>query len=82
MISANLKVIEPHVVLRVKDFVGNIGGGGEYETYDGEYEVTPKGIPQMLETKHKNMKENVTIKEIPTHKVSNNFGTTFIIGEN
>lgn len=55
-------------------------GGGECEKYEGEYEVTPKVEEQVLPTKGKGMKEDVTVKAIPVFEVSNEHGTTFIIG--
>lgn len=48
--------------------------------YIGQYEVIPKIFEQILETKNLGMTDDVTVKEIPTHEVSNNFGTTIIIG--
>lgn len=48
--------------------------------YIGQYEVIPKTFEQILETKNLGMTDDVTVKEIPTHEVSNNFGTTIIIG--
>lgn len=56
-----------------------ISGGGV--PYDGEYEVTPKAVEQTLATKGKTMSDDVTVKEIPTWQVSNEYGKTFIIGE-
>lgn len=49
--------------------------------YEGPYEVTPKATAVELETKGKEMLENLTVKEIPTWQVSNEYGKTFIIGE-
>lgn len=51
--------------------------------YTGEYVVTPKAREdQILETKGKQMAENVTVKEIPVYRVSNNSGgqTVYIAG--
>lgn len=48
--------------------------------YDGEYEVTPKIIEQVLETKYKSMSDNVVVKEIPYQEVSNPKGLTVTIG--
>lgn len=53
-----------------------IGG----EEYNGEYEVIPATEPQILPTANKTLFENVTVQEIPTYSVSNDKGTTFIIG--
>lgn len=50
-------------------------------TYDGEYEVTPKIDEQVLETKNKTMKKDLTIKSIPYYETSNlSDGKTVIIG--
>ena len=53
------------------------------QPYEGEYEVTPKIIKQTLPTTKKLLYEDVTIKEIPFFKVSNNSGgnTVFIGSE-
>lgn len=57
------------------------GGGGKYPDYKGNYEVTPDVAGQTLQTKNKSMNEDVTINPIPAYEVSNETGTTFIIGE-
>lgn len=48
--------------------------------YPGPYEVTPRIQKQTLPTENKKMKADVLVKEIPAAKVSNQFGTTMIIG--
>lgn len=49
--------------------------------YDGDYTVIPKVTEQVLQTKEKVMINDLTVKEIPTYKVSNEAGgNTFIIG--
>lgn len=78
MIYLECSVMDPLIKLEVRCYVGE---SGKYENYGGEYEVTPKDTQQVLETKNKNMKDNVTVKGIPTYEISNDFGTTFIIGE-
>ncbi len=62
---------------------GNICVTKEYNTYTGEYEVTPKAFtPQVLETANKVMKENVTIAEVPYWETSNESdGTTAYIAK-
>lgn len=56
-------------------------GYEEIETYNGSYEITPKGEDQILETADKKMKEDLTVKAIPYAEVSNTSGgTTFTIG--
>lgn len=44
------------------------GGGPPYE---GEYDVTPKVREQVLPTKNKSMREDLTIYAIPYSEVSN-----------
>ena len=52
------------------------------ETYEGDYEVTPKTTAQVLDTGQKFMAEDVTVHKIPFHKVSNlNGGNTITIGK-
>lgn len=71
--------ISEDVDVSVKDLVVyHTGSGGEI--YKGEYSVTPSTQQQVLETKNKSMKDNVTVFEIPIYEVGNEFGTTMIIG--
>lgn len=56
------------------------GGGGDYEFYEGSYNLVPKVVSQAIETKDKVMQDNVTVAEIPFHEVSNETGTTVVIG--
>ena len=58
----------------------DVNSGAVQKPYTGDYEVTPKSVSQVLETKNLSMTDDVTVKEIPIHEVSNNFGTTIIIG--
>lgn len=52
-----------------------------YEPYEGPYEVTPKFLDQILATKDKNMKQDVTVHTIPVARVSNpDGGNTVTIG--
>lgn len=55
-------------------------GGGEYDFYEGSYNLVPKVVSQAIETKDKVMQNNVTVAEIPFHEVSNETGTTVVIG--
>lgn len=49
--------------------------------YEGEYDATPRFVEQTLPTSHKLLEEDITIKGIPYHEVSNNSGgTTVTIG--
>ncbi len=52
---------------------------GDYNPYEGPYEVNPKRRDQILPTKNKTMTDNVTVKEVPWIEVSNPEGTTYII---
>ena len=49
--------------------------------YDGAYTITPKTVAQTLQTKDKKMIDDVSVLAIPYHAVSNQSGTTVIIGE-
>ena len=52
------------------------------DSYKGKYEVTPSISAQVLDTAHKVMSKDVTIKSIPYYEVDNmQQGTTVIIGE-
>lgn len=49
--------------------------------YEGDYIVVPKVTEQVLPTKEKVMKSDLTVKQIPTYEVSNESGgNTFYIG--
>ena len=63
------------------NLVGKVAITVDHEYYVGEYDVTPKIEPQVLETRDKLMSDDVTVKGIPFYEVSNpQGGTTFIIG--
>lgn len=47
-----------------------------YDPYSGPYEITPSTIEQIMETKGKDMVENVTVREIPYYEISNEHGST------
>ena len=49
--------------------------------YTGETTVTPATHPITLERAGRIVRENINILEIPYYAVSNQTGTTFIIGE-
>ena len=49
------------------------------DPYEGPYLVIPKTSEQVLETKHKNMRDDVTVTEIPYAETSNVYGTTVVI---
>lgn len=49
------------------------------EVYPGELIITPSTDDQTLDTKHKYIKGDIVVKEIPTYEVSNENGISFII---
>lgn len=79
MINLEIKSEDICVELEIKEYIGCFGSGN-IAAYDGEYKVTPSTREQILETKGKRMKEDVTVNKIPSYEVSNETGTTFIIG--
>jgi hypothetical protein len=50
-----------------------------YPNYDGDYIVIPKTIEQLLETKNKITRDDITVKEIPYSEVANEYGNTVTI---
>lgn len=51
-----------------------------YDPYQGPYEVTPKAWEeQVLQTNGKDMRDDVTVYEVPYDEVSNQYGTTVTI---
>lgn len=55
---------------------------GDYDIYEGEYEVTPKAeSATVLPTKNKALEDNVTVHKIPYFETSNESGTTVYIAE-
>lgn len=49
--------------------------------YSGPYDVIPRFSEQILLTAQRLMQKNVTIKRIPQYEVSNDYGTTLILGD-
>ena len=49
------------------------------DPYEGPYLVIPKTIDQVLATKNKTMRDDVTVTEIPYAETSNIHGTTVVI---
>ena len=62
--------------------VGKLGLVADREEYDGEYIVTPSRVATDLKTKHKVMRGDIHVKEIPYYETSNETGTTIYIGGN
>lgn len=57
------------------------GGGSPLPYYDGSYEVTPRKVGQILETKNKSMRDDVTIDPINYSETINpQGGNTVVIG--
>ena len=67
--------IIPKVYLRGKACIP-----AKFDTYDGNYIVTPRLNEQTLATKDKNMIDDVVVKPIPIYELSNEHGITVIIG--
>jgi hypothetical protein len=79
LISADMSIdMEMAEETEVIEFGINSGDG--LKPYTGDYDVIPKVVDQVLETKNLSMTDDVTVKEIPMHEVSNDYGTTIIIG--
>lgn len=49
--------------------------------YAGPYDITPLFSTQILPTAKRLMQQDVTIKKIPQYEVSNDYGTTLILGD-
>ena len=49
--------------------------------YAGPYDITPLFSTQTLPTAKRLMQQDVTIKKIPQYEVSNDYGTTLILGD-
>ena len=88
LVDANLRSNNMNIKVNLVDdgfaniTVDNIYGvSGDYEFFDGEYEVTPKVIAQTLETKDKLMADDVTVFAIPYFETSNEHGTTVYIAD-
>lgn len=69
------------IVSTATQLSGNIGAktinvGGD--PYMGDYTVVPQMDPQVLETAGKIMLEDVTVREVPVFRVSNNSGGTTV----
>lgn len=63
------------------DTAVEIKEGSESEIYDGEYVLTPETTDQILFTKDKLLKDNVTVKAVPKQIVDNpSGGQTVTIG--
>lgn len=75
--TLKMSVTERDVVLEMEL---EEGGSLNLPYYEGSYDITPKVIPQKMETKNRAMREDVLIRQIPYEAVSNGTGTTITIG--
>lgn len=55
-------------------------GTGDYDIYDGKYEIIPNSATQTLPTRNKLLTTDITIEKIPYFETSNTSGTTVYIG--
>lgn len=51
----------------------------DYDDSETGYNITPSVYPQVLDTKDKSMRQNLTIEAVPYEEEQNDFGTTVII---
>ena len=49
------------------------------DPYEGEYIITPKTEQQVMPTRNKQMRDDVTVKSVPYYETSNASGTTVYI---
>lgn len=66
--------------IQIEMYESGGGGSGGKDPYTGSYTIIPKVTDQTMPTYDKYMENDVTIKKIPLHEVSNVDGTTLIIG--
>lgn len=70
------------LVVKTRDPVKlKIGRHDADDIYEGPYEVTPTRSEQILSTKAKLMRDDVTVHEIPYYQTTNPYGKTYVIGE-
>lgn len=76
----NRAVLISNAITRGLTITGTINAMS-HERYTGSYDVTPEVIPQTLPTKNLVMSNDVSIKAIPSYRVTNAAGgDTFTIG--
>lgn len=56
------------------------GSTVDFPAWEGPYQIYPEVTAQEFETKDKCMTDDLDVAAIPYHEVSNEFGTTIIIG--
>lgn len=86
MEKVHLRILPRAPVLHVKvkpraPLTLHLKSGHSIDWYNGPYEVTPKRQDQVLPTKDKTMREDVTVFEIPYYQTANPYGNTYVIGE-
>ncbi len=76
-LNLDIDLIEtPEINLTIEE-----GGGSPLPYYDGAYQVTPRKVEQVLDTKNKSMRDDVTIDPINYAEVTNpQGGKTATIG--
>ena len=65
--TASVFQVEFDTAVEIKEYTG-------VDVYEGEYTLTPETTDQVLLTKEKLLKENVTIKAVPKQIVENPAG--------
>lgn len=78
-ISKDLPTVKGEIVSILPIVSGTVTSQIIPDTYEGEYVVIPKTTPQVLPTKRKNMREDVTVTEVPYEETANPYGTTVSI---
>ena len=59
--------VSPEINLTIEEG----GGGAPLPYYEGSYQVRPRKVEQILETKNKSMSDDVTVEAINYSEVSN-----------
>lgn len=69
--------VSPEINLTIEEG----GGGAPLPYYDGPYQVTPRKVEQVLDTKNKSMRDDIVVDPITYLEVSNpQGGKTATIG--
>lgn len=73
----DMKVLSPRYSLTT----GTVIVSSTSEEYDGDYAITPNFDEQVLNTKYKFLKQDLTVEAIPVSRTTNlSGGTTIYIG--
>lgn len=75
--------LDPTFNTKFDDVITTVIESDDVPRYNGDYNIIPKVDEQVLLTKNTLMVDNMTIKAIPVHKVSNTSGgiTVYIANE-